>query len=227
MNHFQWLLSIRDKVTGEDLYPEFWEREKSFDPAFSPYSRKMARAFGLWPTCSDDHLGEYQAYGYEAGEHGYNFEGDAKYRVQMAEEIDKIIKDGPTSEWLKESGERAVEIICAIHFNRPGILPSAIVRNNLTITNLPEDVAVEVPIIADASGIRPVHIGAMPPGIVNLMNMQCGPQRLSVLAAATGSKEIAYQALLCDPVINSTSAAKSILDELWEINKPYIRNCIT
>ena len=32
--------------------------------------------------------------------------------------------------------------------------------------------------------------------------------------------------LLIDPVINSASAAAKILDELWEVNRPYIRACI-
>jgi alpha-galactosidase len=34
------------------------------------------------------------------------------------------------------------------------------------------------------------------------------------------------QALLIDPVVNSAAAAEQILDELWEVNKPYIRKCI-
>ena len=37
---------------------------------------------------------------------------------------------------------------------------------------------------------------------------------------------MALQALLVDPVINDTEAAVKILDELWEINKPYIKNCL-
>jgi alpha-galactosidase len=41
-----------------------------------------------------------------------------------------------------------------------------------------------------------------------------------------GSKELALQALLIDPVINSATAAEKILDELWEINRPYIRAVI-
>jgi alpha-galactosidase/6-phospho-beta-glucosidase family protein len=48
------------------------------------------------------------------------------------------------------------------------------------------------------------------------------PQYSAVLA----SKEIALQALLIDPVVNSAEAAGHILDELWEINRPYIRPCI-
>ncbi|GHU59148.1 hypothetical protein FACS189444_3930 [Spirochaetia bacterium] len=46
------------------------------------------------------------------------------------------------------------------------------------------------------------------------------------VTAALGSREIALQALLCDPVINSTEAAVHIVDDLFEVNKQYIRQCI-
>ena len=224
MNHFQWLLSIRDKGSGENLYPEFREREKSFRADFLPYSRKMYRAFGLWPTCSDDHLGEYQAYGWEAGEHGYDFEWDAKDRIRMKQEIAKLTcGEADAKEWLTPSGEQAVEVMRGIFFNKRKYIESGIVYNHGVITNLPNDIAVEVPVIVDGSGIHKVHIGDMPLAIKNLMNMQVGPQQLSVEAAVRGSKEIALQALLCDPVINSYEAAVKLLDELWEINRPYIR----
>lgn len=226
MNHFQWLMSIRDAATGEDLYPEFWAREAVFDKGFRPYSRRMARAFGLWPTCSDDHLGEYQAYGWQAGEHGYDFAADAADRVEMARNIAKMTENGAAEGFLRSSGEKAVELIRAVHFNIPTQFPSGIVLNDGSITNLPADVAVEVPLIADATGIRKVHVGEMPMGPVALMNQQVGPQRLSVMAALQGSKELALQALLVDPVINNVDAAVALLDELWEINKPYIRKCI-
>ncbi|MEZ0537577.1 alpha-glucosidase/alpha-galactosidase [Caldicellulosiruptoraceae bacterium PP1] len=227
MNHFQWILEIRDKETGEDLYPLFREKEKTFDPKFNPYSRRIFRYFGYYPTPSDDHLGEYQAYGYEAGEHGYNFEWDAQERIRMAEEIAKIISgELDVKPILTKSGEKAVEVITSIFFNKRRFIESAIVYNDGCITNLPDDIAVEVPIITDATGIHKMHIGELPLAIKSLLNMQVGPQQLSVEAAVQGSKEIALQALLCDPVINSIDAAIKTLDELWEINKAYIRNCI-
>jgi alpha-galactosidase len=40
------------------------------------------------------------------------------------------------------------------------------------------------------------------------------------------SKEFALQAPLIDPVVISASAAVKLLDELWEINRPYIRPCL-
>ena len=51
-------------------------------------------------------------------------------------------------------------------------------------------------------------------------------QQLAVEAAVRASKEIALQALLIDPVVNSASAAVKLLDELWEVNRPYIRPCL-
>jgi len=51
-------------------------------------------------------------------------------------------------------------------------------------------------------------------------------QALAVEAAVRASKEIALQALLIDPVVNSASAAEKLLDELWEVNRPYIRPCL-
>jgi alpha-galactosidase len=50
--------------------------------------------------------------------------------------------------------------------------------------------------------------------------------QLAVEAAVHGSKELALQALLIDPVVDSTAAAAKVLDELWEVNRPYIRRCI-
>ena len=40
------------------------------------------------------------------------------------------------------------------------------------------------------------------------------------------SGKVPLQALLVDPVINSADAAVRLLDELWEANRPYIRNCL-
>lgn len=227
MNHFQWILSIRDIETGEDLYPEFREKEKTFEPSFQPYSRKMFKFFGLYPTCSDDHLGEYQAYGYEAGEHGYDFDWDEQERIRMKNEITQVLEGKKdVKEWLEPSGEKAVEVITSIFFNERKNIPSAIVYNDGTISQLPDDIAVEVPITVDADGVHKRVVRNIPDGIIGLLNMQVSAQRLSIRAAANGSKELALQALLCDPTINSTKAALAIVDELFEINKQYIRKCI-
>lgn len=50
--------------------------------------------------------------------------------------------------------------------------------------------------------------------------MQVRVQQLAVEVAIRASKEISLQALLVDPVMNSASAAVTLLDELWEVNRP-------
>ena len=227
--HFQWVKEIRDVATGADLYPLLREREAAHDPDFTPLVRTLFRTFGLWPTCSDDHTGEYLAYGWEGGEHGFDFDGDEKGRVGFRELIDAVLAETRPipEEWFKHSwGERAVQIIGAMLHNRHRYIESGVVYNQGVIPNLPADLAVEVPLSVDASGIHPVSQGPLPDACAKLLLQQASVQQIAVEAAVRGSKELAMQALLLDPVINSTQAAKAILDELWEINAPFIRPCI-
>jgi alpha-galactosidase len=228
MNHFQWLLHIRDRETGEDLYPLLRQKEKDFDPAFMPLTRKMFHAFGYWTTCSDDHVGEYLAYGWEGGEEGYDFEKDEQHRVELQERIDAVIAgDIPIpADMLQPSGERGVALITGIIHNKKTMLESGVIHNRGAISNLPDDCAVEVPIAVDGSGIHPVSVGNLPGALAAPLTTQAVVQKLSVEAAMHGSKELALQALLVDPVVNSVTAAEKLLDELWEANQSYIRPLI-
>ncbi len=228
LNHFQWLIDIRDRETGNDLYPLLREKEKSYDPAFMPVTRRLFRAFGKYPSCSDDHLGEYLAYGWEGGEEGYDFIDDEQRRDTLKNGIEDVLtrKHSLPEEWLQPSGERSVEMITGILHNKKLMIESGVVYNQGAIPNLPDDLAVEVPVVVDAAGIHPVSLGPLPDGISKLVMMQASVQQLSVEAAVKGSKELALQALLIDPVINSAVAAQKILDELWEANRPYIRQCV-
>ena len=227
LNHSQCLLQIRDRTSGEDLYPLLRAKEKDFDPKFAPLTRRLFRAFGYWMTCSDDHLGEYLAYGWEAGEKGYDFAADERGRVEFSNALDGVLAGAPVPPyWLTPSGERGAAAIGGILNNRTRVLESGIVPNRGAIPNLPYEAAVEVPVMADAAGIHPISLGPLPDPIAKLLQTQVSVQELAVEAAMRGSKEIALQALLIDPVVNSASAAVKLLDELWEVNRRYIRACI-
>lgn len=228
LNHFQWLMHIRHRHTGADLYPLLRERERGYDPSFMPLTRRLFRAFGYWPTCSDEHLGEYLAYGWEAGERGYDFERDEHER-----ECSRILVDDALAgrieapkDWHEPSGERGVGVITAMIHNQKRLIESGVVLNQSAIPNLPTDAAVEVPIEVDAAGFHPVSLGPLPEPIAKLLLMQTNVQQLAVEAAVHASKELALQALLIDPVVNSSIAAMELIDELWRINQPHIRKCV-
>ncbi len=227
LNHFQWLLSIRDRQTGKDLYPLLREKEKEYDAAYMPLTRRLFHAFGKWVTCSDDHMGEYVPYGWEAGEEGYDFEADEQGRIELRGRIEAVLAGAPIpEEILTPSGERAVAVITGILHNKKTLIEAGVVYNRGAIPNLPADLAVEVPVVVDASGIHPASNDPLPDPIAKLLQMQASVQQLAVEAAVQGSRELALQTLLIDPVMNSSIAAEKILDELWEYNKPYIRKCI-
>ncbi len=228
INHFQWFLKLRKKGTNEDIYPLLREKDKEYDPSFMPLSRKLFRAYGYFPSCSDDHIGEYLPYGWEGGEEGYDFDAAEEHRDKIIAEIhDRLDNDKLVDKWIKPSGEKAIEVITAILYEKDKWIESGIVYNDSKyIENLPADLAVEVPLSIHNGQITPFKIGKLPAGIANLLKMQAGVQQLAVDAAVNASKKLAYQALLADPVVNCTDAAQKLLDELWEINKPYIRECL-
>ena len=78
----------------------------------------------------------------------------------------------------------------------------------------------------DGTGVHPLSLGKLPEALAGLLTSQAIVQKLSVEAAIHGSKELALQALLVDPVVNSITAAEQLLEELWEINQPYIRSSV-
>jgi alpha-galactosidase len=227
LNHSQCLLQIRDRKTGEDLYPLLREKEKTHDASFLPLTRQVFRAFGCWMTCSDDHFGEYLAYGWEGGEHGYDFAADERGRLEFTKQLDSVLAGAAApAEWLTPSGERGAAAIGGIIHDKKRVLESGIVYNRGVIPNLPADAAVEVPVMADAAGIHPISLGPLPDAVAKLLTVQVQVQQLAIEAAVRASKEIALQALLIDPVVNSASAAVKLLDELWDVNRPYIRPCL-
>ena len=227
INHFQCLLQIRNRATGEDLYPLLRAKEQDYDPSFAPLTRRLFRAFGYWMTCSDEHFGEYLAYGWEGSEKGYDFAADERGRAEFANTLDHVLAGAPLPpDWLTPSGERAAAAIGGIIHNKKRVLESGIVFNQGVVPNLPPDAAVEVPVMTDAAGIHPISLGPLPDPIAKLLNTQVSVQQLAVEAAVHASKEIALQALLIDPVVNSASAAVKLLDELWDVNRCYIRPCV-
>ena len=163
INHFQCLLQIRNRTTGEDLYPLLRVKEQDYDFSFAPLTRRLFRAFGYWMTCSDEHLGEYLAYGWEGGEKGYDFAADERWRAEFAGTRERVLGGGPVpSDWLMPSGERGAAAIGGIIHNKQRVLESGIVFNRGVVENLPRDAAVEVPVMADAAGIHPISLGPLP-----------------------------------------------------------------
>ncbi len=241
LNHFVWLLDIRRRSTQEDVYPILRAADKTYDPTYYPLTRRMFRLYGLYPHPSDDHIGEYLSFAWEeCGLEGYDFERADYWRERNWQRITRIARGeepvplpegmaGSAEARLQEdaprlhrSGEFAFPIVVSTVNNRHELIEAVNIRNDGLIANVPDWAVVEVPAVAGADGIKGVKVGALPAGIAALVNTQAHVQDLVVEAAVHGSRELALQALLADPVVHSAEAAEKCLDELLSVHAPYL-----
>ncbi len=234
LNHFTWMTDIRDKVTGEDLYPLLREKELGFNKDFEKLSRFMFHKFGLFPTSGDGHLGEYIPFASEMMEtDGYDFDFDEKFRVRLHKFM-KGIGDGTLSidaafdfpgqgeiTIFHPSGEKELEIIKGIEFNTNAYIISVNLPNDGYITNLPNDAIVEVPAMVSGKGVYGIGMGDLPRGIASMCLNQINIQHLVVDAGVNGDRNLLKQALLLDPCVSSAFSSINIYNDLMEENKPY------
>jgi len=253
LNHFCWFLDIRRQSTGEDLYPLLRERELHHEPS-GPHleshslCRRLFHTFGLFPYAGDNHTGEYLPYAHEfCGTDGPPWDlwedGFGRFARRIQEIADgtrpvpKVWDRAPTADdyapenighlGLFPSGEYAVPIITGMADNRDNYIPALNIRNDGCIENLPDWAVVEVPGIASADGLRGLLMGALPDACVAPLLTQVHVQSLAVDAAVKGSRKLALQALLVDPVIQSWEAAEKMLDELLKVHAKYLPQFMT
>ena len=231
LNHFSWMVSLHDRRTGEDLYPLFRKRFFELDPAFEPLTRRVFDAFGLFPIPGDTHLCEYlpwvadpvtkpwEKYSLRL----YDWDMNAAVREFQHARLKSMADGDMTIDSLLETdSEGALEMIeniasAGTHYHLAANLPNA-----GQISNLPLRAAVETPVVVDGAGIHPVHVGALPEPVAELLRRETAVAQLCVDAAAEGSREKALQCLLLDPVITDIEVARQVLDAYLTEYKEYL-----
>jgi alpha-galactosidase len=231
LNHFSWILSIRDRQTGEDLYPLFKKRFLELDASFEPLTRRVLEAFDLFPVPGDTHLCEYLPWVSDPQTMPwdkynlrlYDWDMNAAVR-EFQHERHKAMADGEqTIEGLKDSdSEGALEMIenisCAgTHYHLAANLP-----NQGQISNLPLGATVETPVVVDGAGIHPVHVGALPEPVTELLRRETTVAQLCVDAAVEGSRRKALECLLLDPIITDIETAQQVLEAYLVEYKDYL-----
>jgi len=231
LNHFTVLLEVKYRKSGKDAYPELKRRAVKY---FRSYRKGTERSlvldvfkkFDCLPVSTDSHFGEYIQWAWEIADHKGIKDFYSRYKKSCLAQYSrylKILKGESQETWWKEStGERITPIIEGI-LTGSGYEELAVnIPNKGLIENLPEDLVVEVPAKVSRKGVVGVKIGLMPKGIVGLLNNQATVQDLAVEAALTGSRRIALQALLADPVVDSFRNAEKILDAMLRLQKKYL-----
>ncbi len=233
INHFTWILSVRARAGGADLYPAFRARLATLPPAFEPLSRRLCAAFGLYPANGDDHVGEDVGWAWETDALAADVTADDEPALFKSQRGLKAMTHAALQEALQDddalaallahrSDERIVPVITAMLHNRHQVETAVNVVNNGAIANLPPWMVVEVPGVVSANGVRPIQVGALPEGCAALLQQRSAIASLTVEAAVHGDRQAALQALLLDPVVNRFDVAAAMLTEMLAVHAPYL-----
>ena len=238
INHQAWFLEY--KWNGKNAYPlirKAIEKKKNYEEEI--VLCEMFKHLDYFVTESSGHNSEYNAWfrkrpdllkrycfrgtgwnpGYTEAILKHYGEGRKDWQKQM-----RKFSKGKEPVDLTPSHEYASYILNAIETDEPFKFNGNVTNTGL-ITNLPQDCCVEVPVIADRRGFQPLYVGALPPQLAALNNMNISAQEMAVEAAFTGNRRLVFHACAYDPLTSAVLSLPEIekmVNELFRVQAKYL-----
>lgn len=231
VNHFTWMLDLRDRLTGKNLYPLFRTRWDNLPEEFEPLTRRIFKNFGLFPIPGDEHLCEYLPWVSDRTTEPwvkfdlelYEWQGHSQARDNNWVKLKKAVGSRiAPEEFIPSYSEGAQEVIENIVQDSDFVWEAVNIPNRGQIPNLPEDAIIECPGLLNARGATGIHVGPMPEGIAELLRREITVSHLTVDAVVEGDRQLALQALLLDPVIRDLDTGKKVLDDYLSAYREYL-----
>ncbi len=232
LNHLSWVRNF--KVRGMDITQEvlqkFWEH------AEEEWEDETTRNNMLEAMKSLNMFCNYYLQYYYSTESVFNqLKNKGKTRGEEVLEIEQKLFEKYSNPELREKPEElskrggahystaALMVIDAIENDKKS-RQIVCCKNNGAIPTFDDDISVEIPAIIDKNG---AHAIAQPPpehSIRGLMQLIKAYETLTVHAAVKGDRELAFQAMLSHPLMPDASQCRKLLNEVLEINKPFLNN---
>lgn len=238
INHQAWYLEY--KRNGTDAYPDIRKavaKRKIYNE--EQVRNEMFLALGYYVTESSGHNSEYNWWfrkrpdliekycahgtGWNPGEYAYILKEYQRRKTQWKKEIRDWFKEGAPMD-LARGQEYASSIIHAYLGGEPFEFNGNVPNKGL-ISNLPPEVCVEVPVLANKRGFNSIHVGALPPQCAALNNLSIAVEEMSVEAALTGDPTLVYQAICYDPLtaaVLSLAEIRKMVQEMLRKNKDHL-----
>jgi 6-phospho-beta-glucosidase len=194
-------------------------RELNFDP-------DLIRMLGVLPTY-------YLQYYYDHPHKLAEAKADPKSRGEVVQEVEKALfeKYKDPNQMVKPPelsqrggalySEAAIRLMLSLLHDRRDI-QIVVTRNNGAISDLPDDVSVEVPCVVGAHGVTPLNMGPLPETIRALCQQVKAWESWTVEAGVTGSRQAALMAMTVNPLVPSFEVARALVDEMLEANRDYL-----
>lgn len=239
INHLAWFTRLED-ADGKDLYPVLTDQARDRASAFAkaePVRSDMMLHFGAFITESSGHLSEYLPYYRKRKDlmERYTDQGYLGRESFYADNWPNWRKGQDASRERQISGEEAIQlertweygawIIEAVEKNVPYRIHGNVAPNGGLIPNLPDDGCVEVACLVDRNGVQPTKHGRLPKQMAAICDSNMRLFDLAADACIERSKELAYHALLLDPLtaaVCSPAEIKTMTERLFEAEAAFL-----
>jgi 6-phospho-beta-glucosidase len=226
LNHLSWHRGF--KVDGEDVWPQVIEGyisalKKDEDPDWDPRTIEVLRMIPNY----------YLQYYYYTDK---KLDSQEKWPPSRAEVVIEIEKDllseyadpnlkEPPADLMKRGGAYystvATQLLNA-HYNDLGETHVVNTRNNGAVKNWPVDWVLEMPAKIDHNGVEPLPAEPLPQVCFGLIAQIKAYEMLTVEAAVHGDRNAAFQALLTHPLGPKADKIPEVLEDMLEINRPFL-----
>jgi alpha-galactosidase len=251
INHFTFFTEMRHRRTGEDLLARLremfarpaWDYSPQkvravqsaqrfaltgalADELYMPLVVHVVRKYGLVPCSIDSHIGEYLPFTADVADY-------YPVRVDVMEKFSNFTER--LSGWVGRttvplplhkvghSGEEVVPILAALWTGTEQRIMAMNVPNQGFVPNLPDGAIVEVGGTVDADGLHPDRMPPLDDQVAEWTLPQLDLQELLVAAALDGDRDLAFQALVDDPLSPAdTAACRAMFDELCALQAEHL-----
>jgi len=216
INHVAFYLRLEQD--GQDVYPRL---RAVAPPDWNRVRYAVLEHFGYFVTESSEHFAEYSPWFIKDGRDDlverFNVPLDlylARCEDQIAQwhELRAKLEHGDELE-IRRSDEYGAFIVNAIETGEPFTFNGNVPNTGRLIEDFAEDAVVEVPVVADADGLHPQPVGALPPQLAGIIRSNLTVHELVVRAALERRRDHVYHAAMLDP----HTGAELSLDEIHEL----------
>ena len=222
INHFVWVLAIKERNTGADLLPEYIEKHlaiQDLEEAHVP--QRWYKQYGAFASPYSDHVGDFLPY--QEGIHYLTrppYHGNAEERARKIESLRQVAeglvnyKDAEC--FQNGSWEHPGLFAHVVYGKKDMYLPMLNLPNNGYLPQLPQNAIVEVPVQITAGKLVPTTGLVLPTAIADICNNQCTVAQMVAEAAVTRNRKLALDIIEVDQAITEKAAARQALEKILD-----------
>jgi alpha-galactosidase len=222
INHVAFYLRLEHE--GEDVYPRL---RQVVPPDWNRVRYELLRHFGYFVTESSEHFAEYSPWFIKDGREDlierFNVPLDeyprrCEEQIEDWHELRARLERGEDLE-IRPSAEYGARIVNAIETGEPFTFNGNVPNRGGLLTDFTEEAIVEVPVVADADGLHPQQVGALPPQLAGIIRTNLTVHELVVRAALERRRDHVYHAAMLDPHTGaelSLDEIRRLVDDLLE-----------